>query len=385
MNNNSIKLKHKEMIKVKVKDLFEGYENLEEEEGGVSSMNTTLNIRPKYQRGFVYSDNKQNAVIQTVLEGLPLSIMYWATTPTGYEVLDGQQRTMSICEYLNNQFAYTDSENKPCSFNSQPNDIKEKILNYEINVFIFDGTDSEKLKWFKRINEAGAILTKQEINNAVYCGTWLEDAKKYFSSKTKYAYKDGSKYVDVNDSRESPKSVNRHFLLETALKWIGYRDDCSVDEYMDLHKHNKEALDLWNYFEKIINWAKTNFEYRAVPMKTIDWGYLYNKYKSVKINKKLVEEQISSLMNDNEITNKEGIYEYIFDGEEKHLSIREFSKLQKTTQYNKQGSKCAYCGGKKDLCDMVGDHIIPWSKGGKTLEDNLQMLCVPCNLKKSNH
>ncbi|MBP5435633.1 DUF262 domain-containing protein, partial [bacterium] len=62
-------------------------------------------IRPKYQREFVYKDNQRDEVIRTVMKGLPLNVIYWckvkkADGSDGFEVLDGQQRTISLCEYV---------------------------------------------------------------------------------------------------------------------------------------------------------------------------------------------------------------------------------------------------------------------------------------------
>ena len=89
-----------ELHKIKVKDLFAGFEN-DEETGRVVGYGGKLNIRPPYQREFVYKDEQQEEVIRTILKGFPLNIMYWSKNSDGtFELLDGQQRTMSICNFL---------------------------------------------------------------------------------------------------------------------------------------------------------------------------------------------------------------------------------------------------------------------------------------------
>lgn len=82
---------------------------------------------------------------------------------------------------------------------------------------------------------------------------------------------------------------------------------------------------------------------------------------------------------DDDVTNNKGIYAYLLTGEEKHLNIRTFNEKDKLRKYNEQEGVCAKCGNHFAYTDMDGDHILPWSKGGKTEYDNLQMLCISCN------
>ena len=87
-----------EQIKVKIADLVDGFRDSDEE--GVVGYHGKLDIRPKYQREFVYSDKQEKAVIDTISKKYPLNIMYWVEKEDGtYEVMDGQQRTLSICHY----------------------------------------------------------------------------------------------------------------------------------------------------------------------------------------------------------------------------------------------------------------------------------------------
>ena len=102
---------------------------------------------------------------------------------------------------------------------------------------------------------------------------------------------------------------------------------------------------------------------------------------------------------DDEVTSKKGIYLYLLSGNERALSLRQFSEAQRGQMYEKQkgfcanalgnakglkGVKCQNEGVKLPIEQMHADHIMPWSKGGKTELNNCQMLCAACNLAKSN-
>ena len=152
---------------IKVRDLVKGYSS--SEENGVRGYDGKLDIRPPYQRELVYKDAQQKAVIETILEDCCLNLFQWSDNGDGtYELLDGQQRTLSICKYINGDFSYNG-----LGFINQPTDIKEKILDFEIIVNIVKGEQSERLKWFEKINVAGEPLSRQELRNATYVGKWL--------------------------------------------------------------------------------------------------------------------------------------------------------------------------------------------------------------------
>lgn len=355
---------------ITIRELTENY--VDNEENGVIGFNGKLDIRPAYQREFCYKDDQQQAVIDTVTKGFPLNTMYWVVRDDGrYEVLDGQQRTISICRYVTGVFSHNLRY-----FSNLQTDEKEKILNYELQVYFCKGTDSEKLEWFKTINIAGERLTAQEIRNAVYAGTWTSEAKKIFSKSNCAAKLLSRDYVNGDPIRQE--------LLETAIGWFVGEDDKLICNYMGLHKDDTDANELWLYFQMVISWIKALFPVYRKEMKGINWGLLYNQYHEKNFSTKEMEDKVSALMGDEEITKKAGIYYYVFDGKEKHLNLRSFLDRDKRTVYEKQKGICPLCGKHFEISEMEGDHIIPWSKGGKTVLENLQMLCVECNLAKSN-
>lgn len=370
-----------ELERIKIKDLIQNFKDTSNEpDGDVVGFGGVLNIRPKYQREFVYKDEQRKAVIDTIMKGFPLNSIYWVKNgENAYEVLDGQQRTLSICQYSQNEFSLNE-----LYFHNLSGDKKEKFLNYELMVYICEGSDSEKLEWFKIINIAGEKLTNQELRNAVYTSEWLSDAKKYFSKKNSLAKKKAEKYLKGSENRQD--------FLESALAWIvNKRDDRKICEYMARASlEQKNADELWAYFCAVIEWVEMKFSEYRKEMKGLEWGLLYNRFKDKKLDSKELESEISKLMQDSEVQKKSGIYEYVLSGDERCLNLRAFDDNTKRIIYEAQGricanKKCSKKGEVLDIKDMEADHIIPWSKGGKTTKENCQMLCRECNRAKSSN
>lgn len=362
-----------ELKEITIKELTDGYQDNADE--GVTGYGGRLDIRPPYQREFIYKDKQRDAVIDTVTKKFPLNVMYWAVREDGnYEVIDGQQRTISICQYVDGDFSVkVGSFPANRAFHNLQNNEKEQIEEYKLMVYLCSGTDSEKLEWFKTINIAGEELTNQELLNAVYHGTWVSDAKRHFSKRNCPAYGLGKDYLSG--------AVNRQDYLETAIKWIS--QDSDIEEYMSRHQKEPNANELWLYFSSVINWVKTVFPTYRKEMKGIPWGYLYNKYKDQKHDSKILEDEISNLMLDEDVGNKKGIYTYVLDRKEKNLNIRAFSPNQKREAYEKQKGICPICKEHFEIGEMEADHITPWHEGGKTIPENCQMLCKEDNRRKS--
>lgn len=356
-----------ELHEVTVREVAEKYVDSAEE--GVVGYGGKLNIRPKYQREFVYDDKKRKAVIDTIRKEFPLNVMYWVKNEDGtFEVLDGQQRTISFCQYVNGDFSV---DNR--AFHNLTQDEKEQILNYKLMVYFCEGNDKEKLDWFRIINIAGEKLTDQELRNAVYTGTWLSDAKLKFSKSHCAAHLLSKDYVDGSPIRQE--------ILETALRWIS---GGKIEEYMSTHQQYPNANELWTYFRSVIEWVKLTFTSYRKEMKGVNWGGLYDSYKDATFDTVKLGLEVQAVMMDDDVTNKKGIYHYVLTRDPKFLNIRLFTENQKREAYERQGGICSTCGKHFEFGDMHGDHITPWSKGGKTNAENCKMLCADCNRRKSS-
>ena len=281
-----------------VKELTRGYvENTST--GERTTMNGLLNITPPYQREFVYEQPRRDAVITTILEGCPLNVIYLAKLDDGrLEVIDGQQRITSICKFVKGQFSVEVSEIDGNSRKLTYDALavrREEFDNYELMAFVCEGDNVAKMKWFRRINIAGVKLTEQELRNANYHGSWVTDAKKYFSRTNglamdtvigKQRYKD---YVDAKtgDKSEDVRSVARQYLLEKVLGWACDADNenrslstkkakFDIDEYMGKHYRDEDAKALWRYYDDVITWVSRTFPTYRKLMQGVEWGLLYN-------------------------------------------------------------------------------------------------------------
>lgn len=365
---------------IKVKDIFEGYSD--NGDNGVFAYGGKLAIRPPYQREFVYDNAQAEAVIQTVLKGFPLNVMYWVKVgENSFEVLDGQQRTLSVMQYLKHQFSVV-LDGQKYYWDALPNDKYNAIVNYEFMIYICEGEESEKLEWFKVVNIAGEKLTDQELRNSVYTGPWLSDAKKHFSKRNCAAKFLSDRYITGDPNRQE--------LLEKALKGIcDYQEINDVTEYMALHKSDTDADELWQYFQDVIHWIEKIFPKYYSDMKGLDWCHLYNKYHSRTYNSSVMGAEVKRLHEDEDVQKTKGIYEFLlcrdidpFAG--RLLNLRSFDRRDKMAAYSKQDGICPICKNHFTFEEMEGDHIRPWSKGGHTTPENCQMLCKDCNAKKTD-
>lgn len=366
--------------RIKIRDIFDGY--ADNGDDGVFAYGGKLVIRPAYQREFVYDAEQAEAVIQTVLKGFPLNVMYWVEVDADkYEVLDGQQRTLSVMQYLSHKFSIT-VDQKKFYWDALPDDKFEAIMDYEFMIYVCKGDASEKLEWFRVVNIAGEKLTEQELRNSAYTGPWLSDAKRHFSKRNCAAKLLSDRYIKGDPNRQE--------LLEKALKGIcEYQSINDITEYMAAHKSDTDADELWQYFQDVIHWVDKIFPNYYADMKGLDWCRLYNKYHTISYNSTVMGAEVKRLHEDEDVQKQKGIYEYLlcrdsdpFAG--RLLNLRAFDKRDRMAAYSRQNGVCPICKLQFSFDEMEGDHIKPWSKGGHTTAENCQMLCKSCNAKKTN-
>ena len=382
-------------VSIKVVDLCDGYKNDSEEdiERGVYAYHGKLCVRPAFQRMFVYDKKQENAVIDTALKGFPLNIMYWVDNGDGtYDCLDGQQRTISLCNFVDGISSFQApwlKDNARIYIHTLKRidpDLYAKFMNYELEVYICHGTKAEQMEWFKTINIAGEELYPQELRNASYVSRWLTDAKRYFSKAN--ASSTAKCPAERLGGQYTNKNANRQEILEQVISWrIGSKEDADICNYMEAHINDKDASDLWNYFNNVINWITTVFyETYDKGMATVNWGKLYNDYHTEDFDADEISEKFNELMmykatKELDISVAK-ICEYCITRDETLLKHREFNEAQKTTMYNQQRGICPDCGKHYLKAEMHAHHIVPWYNGGVTELANGVMLCEECHRQR---
>ncbi len=379
-----------------LRDLVNGYHD--NGENGVIAFGGKLNVRPAYQRAFVYEPADRDRVMQSVYNNLPLNVMYWAKNPDGtFEIVDGQQRTISMCQFITNDdgdgnpIAINFDGKRTQTFENLSSEKQNQILDdYKLQIYVCDGTDDEKLDWFHTINIAGKTMTEQELLNADYTGVWLTSAKQYFSKKTNNSAINFAFYD--NDIKHSLLSVsgedaNRQDLLELVLQWIidtNTTEHPEIKYYMAKHRSDENADELINYYKSVISWVKQTFPIYRREMRGLPWGILYNKYHDKNYDSVALENELLRLFElydiDPDGLKKAGFYEYVLSGNRTLIWHRTFSDKQKRTAYQNQNKCCGgRCGRSLPLNVLEAHHKIAFVDGGETTINNCVMLCHDCH------
>lgn len=378
---------------ITVEDICDGFVYNELEGKGLFGLAGALTIQPEYQRNYIYADGKKDvAVIESILKGYPLGLIYFNKVGEGkLEVLDGQQRITSFGRFVSNKFAIKDENGMQQYFDSLATNLQDKIKETKLLIYECEGTEPEIKQWFRTINIAGVPLNKQEINNAIYSGTFVTLGKEQFSNSQNANTQKWNAYING--------SANRQDFLERALEWVS---KCNVDDYMSRHRFDTNINELKNYFNTVIDWVSSIFVDVESEMRGLEWGRLYEEYRKQPYNPKKVSDQIQTLYSDPYVKNRKGVFEYILGGltDTKLLEVRVFDDATTKSIYAMQTStakingvsNCPLCvlGHEANktkiwnLTDMDADHVTAWSKGGATSSKNCQMLCKSHNRAKGN-
>ncbi len=381
---------------ITIEELCKGFVYNELEGKGLFGLSGKLTIQPEYQRNYIYAEEKKDvAVIQSLLLGYPLGLIYFNETEDGnWEVLDGQQRITSIGRYLTGKFAIENNSEKPQYFSSLPKDKQKLILETKLLIYICKGSESEIKEWFKTINIAGIPLNAQELRNAIYSGTFTTLAKAEFSNSQNSNVLKWSTYIKGE--------VKRQDFLERALDWLSSSQGISIEDYMSKHRIDTDIRELKSYFTSVIDWINSVFTMVEKEMKGLEWGRLYETYHHQPYNPNEIEQDVQTLYADDCVKNKKGIFEYVLGGkvDSRLLAVRVFDEATKKKVYAEQTKKakekgisnCPLCaiGNNSNknkiwtLKEMDADHVTAWSKGGATNLTNCEMLCSTHNRAKGN-
>ena len=378
---------------ITVEEICKGFHYNELEGKGLYGLSGRLTIQPEYQRNYIYADGKKDvAVIDSVLKGYPIGLIYFNKVDDDkFEVLDGQQRITSLGRFVEGRLSIIDESGIPQDINSIADDKREKILKTRLLIYICEGTESEIKEWFKTINIAGVPLKPQELLNAVFSGPFVTAAKEEFSNSQNAHIQMWSHFING--------TANRQDFLERALDWVSKGH---ISDYMKQHRRDDNIIELKTYFNAVLGWVNSVFPIPYDKMKGLEWGRLYETYHKQPYDPQKVNERVAELLDDPQVENKSGVFEYVLGGEQdtKLLNVRVFDEKIKRQVYKLQTddaelkgiSNCPYCAIGHEatrtriwkLSEMDADHVTAWSKGGSTSIENCQMLCKTHNRAKGN-
>jgi len=380
---------------VTVADICDGFVYNELEGKGLYGWGGKLVIQPEYQRNYIYADGKADvAVVQSLINEYPIGLLYFLKVGKDkYEVLDGQQRITSFGRFVKEKFAIVDENGMQQTFGGIAKEVRERILQSKLTIYVCEGEEKDVKAWFKTINIVGKPLNDQELLNANYSGPFVTMAKSVFSNSSNAKMQMWKNYVNGDEKRQQ--------VLAEALRWVSKGD---VDGYMSRHRHDTDITELKVYFGSVIDWINGVFKGVKDEMRGLEWGRLYETYHANAYSPDALWDRIESLYGDESVESmdRKGIFEYVLGGEQhpELLHIRVFNKKQIKEVYAKQTAKakrkgvsnCPLCAIGHDsrarqiyeLSDMDADHVTAWSKGGATSIANCQMLCKTHNRAKGN-
>ena len=379
-----------------VDQVIEGFVYNELEGKGLFGLAGKLVIQPEFQRNYIYNDGKKDvAVIESLLKGYPLGLIYFNVDGDRLEVLDGQQRITSVGRFLTGKFAIRVAD-KEQTFSSLPIEDQELLKKSTLLVYECEGTEKEIKEWFQTINIVGVPLNKQELLNSIYSGPFITKAKAEFSNSNNANMQKWSAYIKGDPKRQE--------VMQVALDWVSSSQSVSIDSYLAKHRHDDSIAGLKTYFTSVIDWVGSVFTRPPdKEMRGLEWGRLYELYHSQSYDAAKIDADVDELRADQAVHNSKGIYEYLLGGGKKDtqlLSIRLFDENMKRVAYQQQTDKAKSAGVSNcPLCaigtdanktrvykqnEMDADHVTAWSKGGNTDLKNCQMLCVTHNRAKGN-
>jgi hypothetical protein len=400
----------------------------------INNRKDRINPKPQYQRGAVWTIEKKQLLIDTIIRGYDIPKFYLRVLKEQdyeHEVVDGQQRLRAIWSFLANEFSLGDesigfesSEDLVGKYYTDlDSDLQDNIGSFSLSItYLDEASDLEIRELFLRLQE-GSTLSPPEKRNAMIgkMRDFVHELSTYpillktTVSNNRFQHDDYVAHVCKLEVSSGPSDVKA-----SDLKTF-YESEAAFDLGSKTAKTIKQNL-------KYLNKAFAN----NTPELRVKWGFvdLYLLVSSLRKSFVMKDREVdvfeffigfegerknvsdpADLLASHSPWSKD-LYDYIMafqrDGakraslevrhqvyEKKFMndypdlipkdSKRAFSSIEREVIWRRAGMKCENpkCNLDVELNNMHADHILPHSKGGLTTIENGQCLCVTCNLQKS--
>lgn len=207
-----------------------------------------INLAPPFQREKVWSKKQNSELIESILMGIPLPIMYFFQDEKGnIQVVDGKQRLTALFEFMkDNGNGYTLSELtilhdlKGKKFKDLEPYQKANIEDYELVINIIKPPTPDRIKFdiFDRVNRGGTRLNNQEMRNAIYQGNATELLKKLSENEW---------FQKAIDKAIGSKFMKDRYIILRAITFMMYKNGQFQESY------NSDIDDFIGKSMKLIN------------------------------------------------------------------------------------------------------------------------------------
>ena len=397
-----------------------------------------LDLQPEYQRKYVATPKIASKLIESVIMDVPIPVIYLAEEQDGtYSVIDGQQRLTSFLSFINGKYPSGDTfkltglkvykELNRKTFSDLEKEHQNKIRKTTLHTIVIKKESNEDVKFeiFERLNTGSIKLNEDEIRNTVYRGNYikllaeLEESETFHNVVQKDNYKkrmiyrgmilrffaiSEKSYLNYQPSMKqfcNKELRDNRFLTDEKTKEYRNRFNDCIDlvkvvfgetafrRYIPTDKEREQG-----------NWTTTRINMALYDIQMC--GFVNYSKNEVLRNADFIREAMIELM----INNREFIDSILIQTSNKEVLKKRFKiwfeKLdeiignngyeQRTFSYQlkkelfEKNPVCAISGQRiLAIEDAEVDHIVPFSKGGKTEMDNAQLVLRYFNRAKNNN